>query len=311
MADVTISNLNNLTSSESLLFPVTDNSTTGKISIKNAIDTIGLRTSSLNIPIGTTEQRPVTPATGTIRFNTTLNILEFYNGSAWRAITSIFADPLTFEYLAIGGGGGGAGADGGGAGGGGAGGIYLSGTLTLASNTSHVITIGSGGAGGGGNGGHGPAAAGSAGTSTSIGSHVIAAGGAGGERYIQKGGTGAGGEGTGLNGGPGLTSSINGSSVCRAGGGSGSNNFNSYGTATCGGGSYQQAGTANTGGGGCAGTYPAGNDSSGRSGRGGGSGIVIIAYNGPKRAIGGTESTTSRPGYTVHTFNSNDTFTIN
>lgn len=310
MPDVTISDLGNLTPTGSSVLPISDGTTTGKVSIDGAINTIGSRTTSLNLPIGTTAQRPASPATGTIRWNTTLNILEFYNGSIWRAITSTVADPLTFEYLVIGGGGGGAGADGAGAGGGGNAGQYLTGTLTLASGSSQVITIGSGGSQGTGYN-VGSATAGGSGTSTSLGSLVIAAGGAGGAKYNQIGGTGAGGAGSGLNGGPGLTSSINGSSVCRAGGGGASNNFSSTGSATCGGGSYQNTGTANTGGGGCAGAYPAGNSDSGRTGRGGGSGIVIIAYAGSQRATGGTVSTTSRPGFTVHTFNLNDTFTVN
>ena len=311
MADVTISQLSDLTPSGDLLLPVSNNSTTGKVSIDGAINTIGSRTSSLNVPVGTTAQRPVIPANGTIRWNTTLNILEFYNGSVWKAITSTFADPLTFEYLVIGGGGGGAGADGAGAGGGGAGGQYLTGTLTLASGSSQIITTGSGGAAGGGVGGQGSAAAGSAGTSTSIGSLVVATGGAGGAKYNQTGGTGAGGAGSGLNGGPGLTSAINGSNVCRAGGGGASNNSSGTGTATCGGAVYQNNASANSGGGGAAGAYPAGNSNSGRTGTAGGSGVVIIAYSGVQRAIGGSVSTTSRPGFTVHTFNSNDTFTVN
>ena len=44
-------------------------------------------TGSLQLPVGTTAQRP-TPATGDIRFNTTLTQFEGYNGSAWGEIAN-------------------------------------------------------------------------------------------------------------------------------------------------------------------------------------------------------------------------------
>ena len=37
----------------------------------------------LNLPRGTTAQRPSSPEIGNFRFNTTLNTIEFWNGSAW------------------------------------------------------------------------------------------------------------------------------------------------------------------------------------------------------------------------------------
>lgn len=40
-------------------------------------------TGGLFLPTGTTAQRPASPATGQIRFNTTTNLLETYNGSSW------------------------------------------------------------------------------------------------------------------------------------------------------------------------------------------------------------------------------------
>ena len=39
-------------------------------------------TGGLYLPVGTTAQRP-TPATGQIRFNSTTNAVEVYNGTAW------------------------------------------------------------------------------------------------------------------------------------------------------------------------------------------------------------------------------------
>lgn len=40
-------------------------------------------TGAWTIPTGTTAQRPGTPATGMMRYNTTLSALEIYNGSSW------------------------------------------------------------------------------------------------------------------------------------------------------------------------------------------------------------------------------------
>jgi len=42
-------------------------------------------TGAYTISTGTTAQRPATPATGMMRFNTTTSKLEYYNGSAWKA----------------------------------------------------------------------------------------------------------------------------------------------------------------------------------------------------------------------------------
>jgi hypothetical protein len=40
-------------------------------------------TASLTLPAGTTAQRPVSPVAGMTRFNTTLNLTEFYDGTTW------------------------------------------------------------------------------------------------------------------------------------------------------------------------------------------------------------------------------------
>lgn len=41
---------------------------------------------TFQLPAGTTAQRPGNPQVGMIRFNTTLNQTEFYNGTSWIAI---------------------------------------------------------------------------------------------------------------------------------------------------------------------------------------------------------------------------------
>jgi hypothetical protein len=100
-------------------------------------------TTALTLPSGTTGERPGTPVNGMIRFNTTLSQNEIYQNSTWVA----FAAPAvsSVNYLVVAGGAGGA------SGGGGAGGL-LSGTATVAVNTSYTITVGAGGTGGSGGG---------------------------------------------------------------------------------------------------------------------------------------------------------------
>ena len=61
-------------------------------------------TSYLNMPKGTTAQRPSSPVAGMIRENTTLNKIEVYNGTEWRALKE---NVPAVEYLVLAGGGGG------------------------------------------------------------------------------------------------------------------------------------------------------------------------------------------------------------
>ena len=111
------------------------------------------------------------------------------------------------------------------------------------------------------------------------------------------GGGGAGGPGTGpgvhnvTNFGPGLVFSITGSSVSYAQGGQGGREPVTNAAANSG-----------TGGDGARSAV----DTLGQSGVGG-SGIIIIAYQGPQRGVGGTVDTTSRPGYTLHKFTTTGT----
>ena len=47
-------------------------------------------TGALEIPVGTTAQRPGSPATGSIRYNSTTSRFEGYNGSAWVTIDTLY-----------------------------------------------------------------------------------------------------------------------------------------------------------------------------------------------------------------------------
>ena len=40
-------------------------------------------TGGLYLPVGTTAQRPASPATGQMRFNTTTGSVEVFNGTSW------------------------------------------------------------------------------------------------------------------------------------------------------------------------------------------------------------------------------------
>lgn len=40
-------------------------------------------TGGMYLPVGTTAQRPASPATGMMRFNTTTGLVETYNGTSW------------------------------------------------------------------------------------------------------------------------------------------------------------------------------------------------------------------------------------
>lgn len=263
--------------------------------------------------------------------------------TAWDVSTAQLIDFLVIA----GGGGGGRAATDDGAGGGGAGG-YIE-TSTVALTGSYPVVIGGGGAGatsagegsngenssifsktalGGGGGGGATSEDGGNGGSGGGGSNAGNGGnglsgqgndGGGGSTSSDAGGGGGGAGGSGQtatgtagDGGTGITSSISGTSVCRAGGGGGGFGSNSTpATGTCGGGSggtgvpttiAPTAGTANTGGGGGGG----GDNNNGASG---GSGVVIISYpTGSMTATGGTVTTSG--GNTIHTFTADGTFQI-
>jgi len=263
------------------------------------------------------------------------------NGSNGIVIVRYPASDYNVELLIVGGGGAGGGSilSQGGGGGGGAGGLVYYSSYPVSSGTKYSINVGAGGlavsavdgvngsngnnsvfgsltafGGGGGSYGNGSGTGSNGGSGGGGGyrgyntvsnggfgisgqgnngggvSSVSASGaGGGGAGGVGQSNTGAGG-GVGGVGGVGLTYAITGSPVTYAKGGQG-------------GGSLYITGTANTGNGGD-GVYA---DENSNKGYNGGSGIVIIAYKGPQRGIGGTVDTTSRPGYTLHRFTTTGT----
>jgi hypothetical protein len=215
---------------------------------------------SIILPVGNTAQRPSSPQTGMIRYNTTLGRFEGYvPAGGWQ---NILSDQYQIEYLVVAGGGGGASRH---SGGGGAGGMLTATGFTVTPNQTYSVTIGAGGAGstvtgtatngssganstfasitatgGGYGGGTAPTATGGSGGSGGGGgngalggSGTAGQGYAGGKNspandYHGGGGGGAGGVGgdvtgaAGGTGGPGLASDITGTSVIYACGGGGS-----------------------------------------------------------------------------------------
>ena len=178
---------------------------------------------------------------------------------------------------------------------------------------SSVLNVGGSGGGAGSdvgndNGGFGTAGQGNNGGNNTTGNTGAGGGGAGAVGISVADGTET------PNGGVGLAYSITGTSTYYAGGGGGGKYNNGSGNAGTGGlggggnggkGAAGSNGTANTGGGGGGGGMVSG--VIGHPGGNGGSGIVIIAYKGPQRGIGGTIDTTSRPGYTLHKFTTTGT----
>ena len=97
-------------------------------------------------PKGTTAERPVNPEAGYIRFNTTDNVMETYDGTEWLVLDTL-PPVLTVDYLVVAGGaGGGGGYAGSVGGGGGAGGYIYNTSYILTQSTSYTITVGAGGA---------------------------------------------------------------------------------------------------------------------------------------------------------------------
>ena len=61
-------------------------------------------TSALSIPRGTTAQRPNTPVNGMIRYNTTLDYIEWYNSTVSVWLPTSITNALVIDYIIVGGG---------------------------------------------------------------------------------------------------------------------------------------------------------------------------------------------------------------
>ena len=101
----------------------------------------------------TTATRPASPVAGQFGFNSTINDVEFYNGSSWSPI--VYTYPI--DYLVVAGGGGGSTFNGGTPGSGGAGGGGAGATTSSTGGNGSANTGGGGGGAmlSGGSGGSG------------------------------------------------------------------------------------------------------------------------------------------------------------
>ena len=139
MADTTISQLTRQTTTTSgLIVPITDGTNTVGVPISAILTTTGnMGSGAIQLPVGTTSARPLTPSVGQIRWNTTINNIEYYNGTVWTG------DKISASVLLVAGGGPGGGNLGGGGGAGG----FIESTMDFDSLKTYTVTVGGGGAG--------------------------------------------------------------------------------------------------------------------------------------------------------------------
>lgn len=286
--------------------------TTGKL-IQNSgatIDDSGNLTATTNsatgtgankMPVGTTAQRPVTPASGMYRLNSSLNVPEWYDAESSSWLPFNVGKQYAAELLIIAGGGAGGG---GGTGslrtgsGGGAGGLIDFVSTALDVGVSYAITVGAGGAGAtlenGTSGGNSSVVFGSLSLGTAIGGGggLVSGAGAG----VSGGSGGGGGSAPGTSaGGAGTSGQGNaggsgyGSSPYRGGGGGGKGGAGGTGLSGPTGGS-----SINTSYSGSTIAYCGGGGGGGHSGASAGAGGGAGAGAGGDSANGGNASTANR-----------------
>jgi len=60
---------------------------------------LGSLDTALKLPSGTTAERPTSPSTGEWRYNTTTNLVEFWDGGSWRDLQSEEIPPIPSEHF--------------------------------------------------------------------------------------------------------------------------------------------------------------------------------------------------------------------
>ena len=106
MADTTISGLSRiLTTNTGAIVPISVDGVTSGIPVSGIITATGNIGGALPIPTGTTAQRPGTPSSGMLRFNTSLNTLEIYNNGYWLGLAQVTSSTGTvttvYDYTGL------------------------------------------------------------------------------------------------------------------------------------------------------------------------------------------------------------------
>ena len=73
---------------------------TTKITSPDLFD-LGSLNTALKLPSGTTAERPTSPSTGEWRYNTTTNLVEYYDGGSWRELQSEEIPPIPSENFNV------------------------------------------------------------------------------------------------------------------------------------------------------------------------------------------------------------------
>ena len=73
---------------------------TTKITNPDLFD-LGSLNTALKLPSGTTAERPTSPSTGEWRYNTTTNLVEYYDGGSWRELVSEDIPPINSENFNV------------------------------------------------------------------------------------------------------------------------------------------------------------------------------------------------------------------
>ena len=73
---------------------------TTKITSPDLFD-LGSLNTALKLPSGTTAERPTSPSTGEWRYNTTTNLVEFWDGGEWRDLQSEDIPPINSEHFNV------------------------------------------------------------------------------------------------------------------------------------------------------------------------------------------------------------------
>ena len=69
---------------------VSDTRAVSNVTNVSATDATFSGTGAVKLPSGTTEEQPVTPTVGMLRFNTTKNVVEVYNqNSVWTSVGNL------------------------------------------------------------------------------------------------------------------------------------------------------------------------------------------------------------------------------